>query len=297
MMIEIGGKQLRGDLIVSASLRSDLSPIPVTFEGDFRADGELSEKLKEGKTFKVAGDEMIVIKHKRIINKSQQGGRIMDVVRVIAVLKGVEELAFVRKAAIVKEKKQFSECLKSCGVKLPVDGDFQVPRFTVMVGYIPTYQVAMVLQEEGRVFHWDSKTKKLKSTRLIDFKSKQPIDGLKITGSQEDESQFLEKHTVPWFYSIKDDASVIHGNKEKPRNTNFVPKKSPEQLQNMTRALILKEDVRIVFSGTIKAGDVIQLTTGKKRVVMTAVHVFKSGTDGHVTQEDYTRLYLGEVKQ
>ena len=296
MIIKVSGKQLRGDTIVKAVLRSDLAPIPLTFEGDFRVDGDLAQNLMEGKTIEVSETKLIIIKHERVISKFAQGARMMDVVRIHAVLDGVEKIAQVRTFSVIKEKKPFSECLKTCGVKHPIDGDFQVPAFSVFIGYIPTYQVSLVLQEEGRVMNWCAKKKKLIVTRLIDFKNKKAVDGLLITGQSAKTSDFLESHSVPWFYSIKDDASLIHGNKEKPRNTYYVPRKTPEQLQNMTRALVLTHEARIPFSGSIQAGDVVQLTTNVKRVVMTAVHVFKSGTDGNDKQEDYTRLWLGDVR-
>ena len=296
MIIEVEGKQIRGDLIIKAIVRSDLAPIPLTLEADIRVDGLMAASLKEGAKLIVGTSPMVVIKQERVTLPLQQGGRLTDAVSIIAVLDGAQTLSHVRRTSVVKEKALFSECLKSCGCRLSIDGDFTAPRFTVLIGFIPTYQLSMVLQEEGRVMHWDARSKKITVTRLNDFKNKKPITGIQAIGAEEVHCEFLERHSVPWFYSIGADAKLIYGNQDKPRNTHFVPKKTEEQLYSMSRALVLVSDVRISFSGAIQAGDVVQSTSGKKLVVMTAAHVFKSGTDGSEKQEDYTRLWLGEVK-
>lgn len=296
MVVVVAGKQVRGDLIVKAVLRSDLAPIPLTFEGEFRVDGDFSASVEEGKPIEVAGNGMVVIKHERVTIKQQQGGRLIDAVKITAVLAGIEQLSFIRDTPVIKENKSFLECLKACGVTLPLEGDFPVPRFSVFKGFIPSYQVSMVLQEESRALNWCFRTKKLIATRLLDFPSKPPFNGGMITGNKVDQSEFLERHTVPTFYSIKDDATLVMGDKSVARNTMFVPKKTADQLFNMTRALILTHSGKIPYSGTMQAGDVVQLTTGDKRVVLTIAHVFKSGTDGHDAQDQYSRVWLGEVK-
>ena len=59
------GKQIRGDLIKSATLRSDLSPIPLTLEAEIRAgDDGLDKRLAEGQVLNVGGDALRSVKSK-----------------------------------------------------------------------------------------------------------------------------------------------------------------------------------------------------------------------------------------
>ena len=54
---------------------------------------------------------------------------------------------------------------------------------------------------------------------------------------------------------------------------------------------------RVDYDIRLCAGDIVQTQDGEKFAVMTAAHVFKSGFDNGVTQDAYTRLWLGQVEE
>ena len=62
------GEQIRGDLIRSAVMRSDMSPVPVTLEAEIRIDEDMAKRLAEGQIIglggnnRESGDQLRIIK-------------------------------------------------------------------------------------------------------------------------------------------------------------------------------------------------------------------------------------------
>ncbi|MEN6662867.1 MAG: hypothetical protein ABFD85_02610, partial [Phycisphaerae bacterium] len=124
------GKQLRGDLIKSATLRSDLSPIPLTLEAEIRAgDDGLDKRLAEGQVLNVGGDALRIVKSKRIAGRTSQGQRDMEAYSVTALLDACQGAAYVRQRAIIKENASLAAIYRAAGATIKgVDADFPVPR-------------------------------------------------------------------------------------------------------------------------------------------------------------------------
>ena len=67
-------KIIRGDLIKSAVLRSDMSPVPVTLEAEITVDNDLAVLLAEGKTIKTSDDDIMrIVKSTLQINSKAPG--------------------------------------------------------------------------------------------------------------------------------------------------------------------------------------------------------------------------------
>ena len=292
------GKQIRGDLIKSAVLRSDLAPVPMTLEADIRGgDAEFDKQLVEGKTLSISsGDALHIVKSVRVAERSTQGTREMASFRLTALLESCLGVAYVRSRAIIKENVPLSALYKAAGATIKaVDADFPVPRFTCPVGETPTFHITRVLQEEGGVMCW--KTGRLQFVRLPDLFGQKPVKTLPDNASDDVDGGFLERHAVPWFFSLDDDGVVVFGNREKPRAVRYAPFKDAQRLRNMTRCLVHRKTVRLTYDGRIGAGDLIAFAGGKKLVVITAAHVFGSGTDDGGASSTYTRLWLGAMEE
>lgn len=290
------GKQLRGDLIKSATLRSDLSPIPLTLEAEIRAgDDGLDKRLAEGQVLNVGGDALRIVKSKRIAGRSSQGQRNMEAYSVTALLDACQGAAYVRQRAIIKEATSLAAIYRAAGATIKgVDTDFPVPRFCCPVGATPTFHIARLLQEEGGAVRW--KNGKLQFVRLGDLFKQATVLTLPDNASEDVESGFLERHTVPWFFSLAASGAAVFGNRDKPRAVRYSPFKDAQRLRNMTRCLVHRKTSRTTMRWNIVAGDLIAYAGGAKLAVITAAHVFGSGTDGGA-QEAYTRLWVGSLEE
>ena len=109
------------------------------------------------------------------------------------------------------------------------------------------------------------------------------------------DSGFLERHEIPTYYSIADDGSFVYGNKTKTRSAVFVPRKDERQLQNMSKCLVQRKTAKIALDIRLCAGDVIDIQGDKPLVIITAAHVFESGTDTGGSGSQFTKLWLGSL--
>lgn len=288
-------KQIRGDLIKSAVVRSDLTPIPMTFEADIRTDSDMASFLAEGKLLTVNGDFFRIIALPADGKPPMaQGDNGMESTKIIALLDSCCNAAFIRSKALTVEKTTLAAIYKASGASLKaVDADISVPYFCCLSGGCPTMPIAQVLQEQGGVVRW--KNGKLTFFRLPDLFNQKIALSLKDGDTENVNSGFLERHEVPSFYSIADDGGFIYGNRTKPRTATYVPNKNEQQLQNMSRCLIHRKQVpRMSMSPDIAAGDLIGIDNGKTLVVITAAHAFMGGGDGSGS-DAYTRLWLGDL--
>jgi len=292
------GKQIRGDLIKTATLRSDLAPIPLTLEAEIRAGEESMDKLlAEGQVLTTRGiDAMRIIKSVRVAGRAAQGARDMEAYHITALLDACQGVAYVRQRAIIKENASLAAIYRAAGATIKgVEEDFPVPRFYCPVGDTPTFHIARALQEEGGAVRW--KDGKLQFLRLGDLFKQTPILTLPDNTSEDVESGFLERHTVPSFVSLAPSGATLMGNFDKARTVRFSPFKDAQRLRNMTRCLVQRKVSRINLAGQIAAGDLIAYTRGAKLAVITAAHVFGSGTDDGGAQEAYTRLWVGSLEE
>jgi len=294
------GKQIRGDLVESAVLRSDLAPVPLTLEAQIRAADhtqELDLLLAEGRKVSVAsGDALHIVKSVRVTGRSTQGTREMAAYRITALLDRCLGVAYVRSRAVIKENTALSNIYRACGAAIStLDADFPVPRFYCPVGETPSFHIARILQEEGGVVSW--KAGRLQFARLADLFKQKAAATMPDNASDDVDGAFVERHEVPWFFSINESGSAVFGAREKPRAVRYVPFKNVQRLRNMTRCLVYRKKMTINYDARLGAGDLIAFVGGKNLVVITAAHVFNSGTDDGGNQESYTRLWLGALEQ
>lgn len=288
-----GNKQIRGDLVKSAVLRSDLSPIPVTLEAEIRVDDDMAPLLAEGEIVtNGAGDALRIIKSVRSIERVTQGSREVSSVHITAMLDVCHSIGFVRSRAIIKENSVLSSIYRAAGSSLQaVDADFPAPRFTCPIGDTPSFHISRLLQEEGGVVRW--KSGRLKFFRLADLFRQKATANLPNNSTDDVESGFLERHEIPAFFSINEAGVVIFGDRSKPRSIRYSPFKNVQRLRSMSSCLVSKKIMKISFAGELAAGDLINFVGGDPLCIITAAHVFESGEGG---TNQYTRLWLGGLQ-
>lgn len=288
------GNQLRGDLVKLAVLRSDLAPIPATLHAKIRLDSSLQKLLAEGQTITAGSDKFYIVKSKTANNRIQQGQHEQKAIEIIAYLDNVHTAGFVRKTAIIKEKTTLSEIYRATGATLKaIESDFSINRFYCYAGDYPTKPIAQALQEQGGVVRW--KNGRMSFVRLQDLFKQKPILSLADNAMTNTNSGFLERHEIPTYYSIDENGQIIYGNNDKTRAMTYVPFKNLQQLQNMSRCLVHRKEARVAFDLRICAGDLIEIIGAKPLVIVTACHVFDSGTDGS-GGEQYTKVWLSSLE-
>lgn len=288
------GRQIRTDLIKFAVVRSDLAPVPATLEAEIRVDADMKKLLAEGQVIAANGDLFNIIKSVLSSGKDTQGQHDMSMVKITGLLNACYTVTFVRQVPIIKENATLAEIYRSAGASLKaIDADFAVPRFNCVIGQTPSYPIAEILQEEGGVVRW--KGGKMQFFRLTDLLRQKPVLTLQNHESENVTSGFLERHEVPWFYSLNPDGTFAYGNLTKSRSVRYTPFKDLLRLQNMTRCLVQRKISKIDYACYLCAGDVVDIAGAAPLVIVTAAHAFFSGTDGSPASQ-YTKLWLSSVE-
>lgn len=291
------GQQIRGSAIREAVLRSDCSPIPLTLELELRAGEATYEKFaQEGRTLRAGtGDEFHIVKSERVSSRETQGDFERSSIRVVALLKACLPIAYVRQRAIIKERAALSAIYRAAGSTIrSVDADFPVPRFYCPIGETPSYHIARILQEEGGIVRW--KNHRLQFLRLPDIFRQSPALTVPESNTVAIDGGFLERHEVPWAFSLDESAGFVFGNRSKARSVRFAPFQNAQRLRNLTRTLVQRKTINTTLNFSIAAGDVAEVIGSGRFAIVTAAHVFRSGGMDGEEPATYTRLWLASLE-
>ena len=293
MDIVIGGNLVRGDLIVSAVIRSTLEPIPLTLECTLRVDSTTT--LSEGDSVVAGRDnvEFQVIKtHDHNNVSAAQGSRSYATFSFIAVIKACAGVCFQRKTAVIMSSTSLNGIYRACGSSVQVNADFTINQFACYTGNVPSFAVAQVLQEEGGVVFWSGQ--QLQFIRLDDLMKQAPVKKLITDTTTDLQSAFLERHEVPFFYSTDNSGNFAYGNRTKTRAAFYMPRQDARTLANMTKVLIMRKQFKSPYAPAINAGQVITVVDTPYAVV-TAAHAYQTGTDGSGANA-YSKFWLGSLQ-
>jgi len=277
--------------LLSAVLRTDLVPVPVSLELEVRHDDELAKQLAEGQKIFVTGKavELQIIK-----SQIKQSPQIPDrgMIQVTAVLSSCVAIGYRRQKAVILKSNSLGAIYKACGAKVSIKNDFTVPLFVSFLGQVPSEMIAKVLQEEAAVVRLSGK--QLDCVRLADLMKQAPKLSLPQGFGEQIASGFLERHLVPSFYSTGDNRAVVKGNTKKVRAIQYTPRHSERAANNMTSALITKQVLNLSYNDDYQAGDVFNIG-GVAMAIITAAHVYETENEGDGGNQ-YTRLWLGELE-
>lgn len=291
-MIEVAN--MRGDMILSAVLRSDLAPIPYTFEAQVRITPDTASNFVDNAVITVNSTAFRIVHTEPMYNAGggAQGKDPISAVSITAYPDAIANVARPRTSAVIFENTSLSGVYRACGSNAPVTGDLPVTHFACMIGGIPTFQIARVLQEESAVVMWRKGS--IKAMSLRDLIAQVPVDSIDATASDGVTSQFLVADEVPVYYTVAADGSIVWGPRRSPtQRVEYTPRKSERALNAMGRVLVRRKVITGKASPTVRAGDVL-LVRGTPLVVMTAAQVMKNGSGGD-SIEQYTRLWLGSL--
>lgn len=289
-------KIIRADFIRRAVLRSDLVPVPLTLEAEIRVDRESKDFFAAGRSvYTYQGDDLEIIKSEYVPSMKSQGEGEAAFIKIIAVLKAVKDISFLKPRAIIKYNGTLSGAYRAAGATLRgIKGDFAISRFVCLAGEVPTFHISRALQEAGGVVRW--KSGKLEFISLSALFKQEPFDILPNSSADDVNSGFLERHEIPAFYSVNADGAMVMGNNVKNRTMRYQHGANEATLRNMTSCLVTEKMTRYRYAPAIAAGDIMGVEGGKPLVVMTAASLFQPGSDGAPPQQ-YTRLWLGRLER
>lgn len=288
------GTPLRGDLIVKAVQRFDLTPIPSTLELSLRLDSSLDATLKFGALLLAgaARDRYRIVKVARVPSPWVQGGDApAQAVQVVAVLDGFTALAWPLARAVVKERASLGEVYRACGATARIAGDIHTHLFTCYAGQLATPGIGQLLQEEGAAPVWAKG--RLSFVRLPDLFTGPPVDSVQTDATRAVESPFLERHEVPWALSTDAAGAAVLGRNDTPRGFVYLPRTPERVLNNMTRYLAVRRVMPTTYAGHILAGDGIDVA-GKRHVVVTVAHSWETDSGGGGANQ-VSRVWLAEL--
>lgn len=290
-----GNQQLRGDFVVRAVQRFDLTPVPSTLELVVRADETAGGRFEAGALI-MAGSSLdryrIVKVRKAPTEQAQRAEGPAQAREIIAILEPFLPLSKPLPRAVFKEGASAGECIRACGYTGRVGADIPLARFGVVAGGFPTPAIAQAMQEEASACVWRA-AGLLDLVRLPDLFAGRPVDSLAADTTLAVESEFLEQHHIPWAISLDQSGAVIKGRSDPPRGFVFLPHTGQRVLNNMTTALVVRRTLPGAYAGHIRAGDGIDIA-GVRHVVVTAVHVWEQGGDG-TSNTQATRLWLAQL--
>lgn len=288
---------LRGDFVLRAVQRFDLTPIPSTLELRLRADSTLAGRVADGSLI-LAGtslDRYRIVKLRRAPTELVQGaGSAVEALEATAILEGFAALALPASRAVVKEGKTMGEVYRSCGATARVAADVPGWRFTCMAGDFPTVGIARLMQEEAVAPVWSARGA-LSFVRLPDLFGGRPAEALARDTTLSVESGFLEQHEVPWGMSTSPSGAALLGRRDVARGFVFLPGAPARVLDNVTRCLVVRRTLSGTFAGHLRAGDGVDVA-GVRHVITTVAHTWDTGASGGGADQS-SRLWLAQLQR
>jgi hypothetical protein len=293
-MIVVDG--VRGDSMLKATLRSDLAPIPLTFEAVFRTNTQTAAQFKDGAVLTVNDIAMRIVKAVPVhmADGGVQGKEPFSGTHVTAFPDGLQALALPRTAAAIFENGSLAGAYRACGATVPVSGDFHVDLFSCMVGEIPTFAIARALQEQGGAVMW--RGKQLAAMSFRDMFAQTPNKSLTVDSSESVNSAHLIADQIPVFWTVGPDGQVISApRRDAAQKLAYVPRRTQAALNAMGRVIVNKRNVQGVLDPSLRAGDMVNVQ-GTPMVFITVAHHVDNGSDGGGGAQ-YTRSWLGVLSQ
>jgi hypothetical protein len=284
---------LRSDLIVRAVMRSDLTPVPQTIELEVR-DTVDTEPLRLGSRLRAGRDEteFTVIKNSPGgIAPYTQGDRPVSTRKLVGLLASCAPIAQRTQRSIVRYGASLGEIYRACGAQVRIDQDFSVSVFACYKGMTPSFEIAKALQEEAGALVYGGG--RVAFRRLDELAKSDPVATLREDSLEGVESDFLERHLVPFAFTTDPSGATVSTRSELGRGVLYRPRGDTKTLNNLSTALVTRRKGRSTLAPHIQAGMRLNIGTAGY-VVITAAHVMDVGADGG-DGEQYTQLWLGEV--
>lgn len=282
MLIKLDNNQvIQGSEIVSATLRSSLEPVPLTFECQIKLNPAYASSLLEGKVLKVGREQtpVKIVLARDVVAPFAVGDESVKVREIIALHENSVGIASALNRAVIVENVSLSEIYRACGGKSEVEKAFTVPRFYSYRGNIPSLLIARICQEHGGVVRWLPEFNRLAFVRIHDLFAQTPKAVKPQNVDLTIKSDFIVRSEVPRYLSVEPNGNIIQSQTDSNSVIAFSPHKTQAQLNAMTQVILNAKEITCEFSPEIHAGDLAKLS-GVDMVILTAAHVWRLNDTG-----------------
>lgn len=288
-------KTIGFDQLVTAILRTDCTPVPITLEFQVRMDDELLEQLKEKSIIHVTNDDIplkiiyAIVDDTAIIKDDKQ----VKVGSFIAILDGCENIIKPSSKAIYLQNTSIGAVLKACGVRTPISEDVPLLKFFVPLGETPTFMIARALIEEAAVMFIDENGK-IAIRRLSSIMQGNPKLKINASSIKWISSEARVRAEVPTYLTVNKDGSTVEGEIKPGTTAKYIPLLDQRRLKNISTALVTKGITQRAFSPDIASGDIFE-ADGSNYVVLTGAHRFDTGGTGKQSASA-SKFWLAQVE-
>lgn len=266
--------------VLSATLRSDLVPVPLSLEFSVQDRNNLTGMLNIGQTLTVGqiAAEFIIIKSQPVKMPTVKDGSRIGAIACVAIPAGLERLIIPMDKAIILQQTSFNAAVRACGGRLALGGDLPLPEFICLKGTLPTVRIARYLQQEAALMGWVNQ--RIGISKIDYLVSQQPIQSVDPSAVAWIDSERREGIEKSAFVSVDTDGSSILGADTKSGiGTQQAARLDTRQIRNMSKVLIRRGTIMRGLSLNINAGQVLEIDK-KSHVILTAAHHIETAALG-----------------
>lgn len=260
--------------LVTATLRTDLVPVPVTLELTALSTTELDKALVVGAELLVGdlGISITIIKAMPVKTQVIKNGRRIGGVACTGVLSSCKQLMAPVNNAINLTAATFGGAIRASGATIAIADDLPLPRFVCFKGQIPSHQIAKYLQQEAAVVVF--RRGQLSIIKIDALLADEPIAKYDSSAIAWIDSPSVQATKTPSFVSMGADGSSVEGeNTTTGHPVSYMPGLDTRQLKNLEKVLITRGTMIRPLDYKLQAGQIIQIGKAKLAILTSANHV------------------------
>ena len=268
------GHVISGADLVTATLRTDLVPVPVTLELTALSTPELDKALVVGAELLVGDIGILITIIKAMPVKTQviKNGRRIGGVACTGVLTSCKKLMEPVNNAINLTDTTFGGAVRASGATIAIADDLPLPRFVCFKGQTPSHQIAKYLQQEAAVIVF--RRGQLSILKVDALLADEPIGKYDSSAIAWIDSPNVQATKTPSFVSMGADGSSVEGeNTTTGRPVSYLPGLDARQLKNLEKVLITRGTMIRPLDYKLQAGQLIQVGKMKLTILTSANHV------------------------
>lgn len=279
--------------MVSATMRTDMIPVPVSLELVAQRTAKLEADLAAGKRLMLGTEAipMVIVKSQVVKTQIIRDADTLGAIAVVAVLAGCESLIKPTPNAVILSGTSLAAAYRACGGRAPFGTDIPLPEFVCLKGGLPTAEIARRLQEEGAAIRY--RGGKLHGVRLPDLFSGQPVATFDQSAVQWEDNDAVLNRQVVSVVSLAVDGVTVYGDPSGVRPVVYRGGLDSRRAKNMERVLVTRGRMLRPSNDRLQAGELIQVGD-RRMVVLTAAHRIDTGALGG-SSAMATKVWLAEL--
>ena len=206
IVIAATNKLISASELMLATLRTDLVPVPLSFEFSVKATPELEAQLKVGAEILVGNinQPLEIVLVQPIKSQTIKDDRRIGAISCIAVLSGCKKLLTHAERAAILEQTSFNSAIRACGTRnIRLGDDLPLPEFICLKGSLPTARLALYLQQEAAVICFrNNKLCVLKLDAIFKQEPVMKLDSSEVHWLSSDQREKLQKSS---YVSVEQD--------------------------------------------------------------------------------------------